>query len=103
MYLEREEMAVALHTATRLVRPGGSFCFTHFVEPQGEPKVSSRLLVSSKQQVPSSKLLGTERAHRYLSITPLQGSIVQPITRAALRRLATAAGRLDTLTLTLTP
>ena len=61
MYLEREEMAVALHTATRLVRPGGSFCFTHFVEPQGEPK----------------------------------GSIVQPITRAALRRLATAAGMVD--------
>ena len=32
----------------------------------------------------------------------LQGSIVQPITRAALRRLATAAGMLDALTLTLT-
>ena len=45
MYLEREEMAVALHTATRLVRPGGSFCFTHFVEPQGEPKVSSSLVL----------------------------------------------------------
>jgi len=61
MYLDRDEMAVALHTATRMVRPGGSFCFTHFVEPQGEPK----------------------------------GTIVQPITRVALRRLAAAAGMVD--------
>ena len=61
MYLERAEMAVALHTATRLARAGGSFCFTHFVEPQGEPK----------------------------------GSIVQPISRTALHRLATAAGMVD--------
>ena len=46
MYLERAEMAVALHTATRLARPGGSFCFTHFVEPQGEPKVRVRLTLT---------------------------------------------------------
>ena len=61
--------APRLGQARRLARPGGSFCFTHFVEPQGEPK----------------------------------GSIVQPITRAALRHLATAAGMLDTLNPDLNP
>ena len=40
MYLGREEMAIALRTAARIARPGGSVCFTHFIPPQREPRGS---------------------------------------------------------------
>ena len=35
MYLYEEEMKIALHEAIRITRPGGSLCFTNFVEPDG--------------------------------------------------------------------
>ena len=37
MYLELEEMRVALREAGRIARPGASLLFTHFVERAGDP------------------------------------------------------------------
>ena len=35
MYLKKEEMAAAVKEAARIVKPGGSLVFTHFLEPRG--------------------------------------------------------------------
>jgi len=36
MYLKKGEMIKAIREATRIVKPGGSMVFTHFIEPGGK-------------------------------------------------------------------
>ena len=35
MYLKKEEMVLAIKEAVRMTKPGGSLCFTHFLEKNG--------------------------------------------------------------------
>ena len=36
MYLFKEEMLIAIKEAVRMTKPGGSLCFTHFIENDGK-------------------------------------------------------------------
>ncbi len=40
MYLTEEEMIAAIEEALRITKPGGSLLFTHFIEPDAQPRGS---------------------------------------------------------------
>jgi|LakMenE01Jun11ns_1017448.scaffolds.fasta_scaffold9959475_11 SAM-dependent methyltransferase len=40
MYLKKEEMVLAIKEAVRMTKPGGSLCFTHFLEEKGHKRGS---------------------------------------------------------------
>jgi ubiquinone/menaquinone biosynthesis C-methylase UbiE len=40
MYLTQEKMLIAIEEAIRITKPGGSLAFTHFIEPNAQPRRS---------------------------------------------------------------
>ncbi len=40
MYLYKNEMLKAIKEAVRMTKPGGSLCFTHFIEEKGKYRKS---------------------------------------------------------------
>lgn len=57
MYLKKHEMVLAVKEAVRMVKPGGSLCFTHFLEENGHnrgsivEKVNKSYWISSKDEL----------------------------------------------------
>ena len=57
MYLKKEEMVLAIKEAVRMTKPGGSLCFTHFLEEKGHnrgsivDKVNKSYWISSKDEL----------------------------------------------------
>ena len=61
MYLYRREMVLAIKEAVRMTKPGGSLCFTHFVEVKGKRVGSIIQKVDKSYWISQSDVLGIEK------------------------------------------
>ena len=60
MYLKKEEMVLAIKEAVRMTKPGGSLCFTHFLEKNGRNKGSIIDRVDKSYWISSKDELGID-------------------------------------------
>ena len=60
MYLKKEEMVLAIKEAVRMTKPGGSLCFTHFLEKNGRNKGSIIERVDKSYWISSKDELGID-------------------------------------------
>ena len=60
MYLYKDEMLIAIKEAVRMTKPGGSLCFTHFIEKNGSFKGSIIQRVDKTYWLNKSDYLGIE-------------------------------------------
>lgn len=60
MYLYKNEMLIAIKEAVRMTKPGGSLCFTHFIEENGRKKGSIIQRVNKIYWLNKSDYLGIE-------------------------------------------
>ena len=62
MYLKKEEMVLAIKEAVRMTKPGGSLCFTHFLEKNGRNKGSIIERVDKSYWISSKDELGIDNS-----------------------------------------
>jgi ubiquinone/menaquinone biosynthesis C-methylase UbiE len=70
MYLTKNEMILAIKEAVRMTKPGGSLCFTHFLEENGSNKgsiidrVNKSFWISSKDELNIENIVFGELKHQ---------------------------------------